>query len=50
VVLLDPNGHYDGLLQWLRSLPEGFISERSLQHLVRVGDVDAALQACAGAR
>jgi uncharacterized protein (TIGR00730 family) len=46
VVLLDPDGHYEGLFQWLRALPDGFVSERSLQYLVRVRDVEAALRAC----
>lgn len=47
VVALDPVGHYDGLLAWLRQLPAGFVSSRSLEHLVITRDVSAALQACA---
>ena len=47
VVLLDPDGHYDGLFAWLRTLPGGFVSERSLQYLVLARDVESALQACA---
>lgn len=48
VVLLDPTGHYDGLLAWLRGLPAGFVSPRALGHLVITRDVSSALQACAG--
>ncbi|WP_127782265.1 TIGR00730 family Rossman fold protein [Rhodococcus sp. X156] len=47
VVLLDPTGHYDGLLSWLRSMPAGFVSQRGLDHLVITRDAQTALQACA---
>lgn len=48
VVLLDPDGHYDGLLAWLEGLRStGFASDRGLDHLVVTRDVDAALDACA---
>ncbi len=47
VVLLDPDGHYDGLLAWLDGLRgTGFASDRGLDHLVRSRDVSAALDAC----
>lgn len=47
VVLLDPDGHYDGLLAWLEGLRgTGFASDRGLDHLVVTRDVDAALDAC----
>lgn len=48
VVLLDPDGHYDGLLEWIRGLTEsGFATPRSLNALTVVADVDAAMDACA---
>jgi uncharacterized protein (TIGR00730 family) len=48
VVMLDPFGHYDGLLAWLRGLVEpGYASRAALDRLVVVDDVDAALNACA---
>ena len=49
VVLLDPDGHYQGLLEWVRGLTgTGFASRRSLDALTVVTDVAAALDACAG--
>jgi len=48
VVLLDPTGHYDSLFRWLRELPPGFVSERALEYLLCTGDVEAAMNACAG--
>ena len=49
VVLLDPDGHYAGLLDWVRSLGEdGFVRPAGLRRLVVAPDVDAALDACAG--
>ncbi|NLU83865.1 TIGR00730 family Rossman fold protein [Rhodococcus sp. HNM0569] len=48
VVLLDPVGHYTGLLDWLTSMPRGFVSQRSLDALVVTTTVDGALGACAG--
>ncbi len=48
VVMLDPFGHYRGLLDWLRGLVEsGYVAESALRRLIVVGDVDAALAACA---
>jgi uncharacterized protein (TIGR00730 family) len=47
IVMLDPFGHYDGLLAWLRGLVgTGYVAEDALQRLVVVDDVDAALAAC----
>lgn len=48
LVLLDPLGHYDGLLSWLRGLVEsGYVSPAAMERLIVVSDVDAALDACA---
>ncbi|AKS32995.1 TIGR00730 family Rossman fold protein [Mycolicibacterium goodii] len=48
LILLDPFGHYDGLLTWLRSLvPTGYVSQRAMDSLVVVDNVEAALEACA---
>ena len=48
IVMLDPFGHYLGLLEWLRGLVEsGYVAEGALDRLIVVGDVDAALSACA---
>ncbi|MCV7289842.1 MULTISPECIES: TIGR00730 family Rossman fold protein [Mycolicibacterium] len=48
LILLDPFGHYDGLLTWLRGLADtGYVSPGALDRLVVVSDVDAALDACA---
>jgi predicted Rossmann-fold nucleotide-binding protein len=47
VVVLDPDGHYAGLLDWLDGLRErGFVSAAGLTTLLVVSDVDAALDAC----
>jgi uncharacterized protein (TIGR00730 family) len=47
VVMLDPFGHYAGLLTWLRGLIDsGYVAQRALDRLVVVDDVDAALAAC----
>lgn len=47
VVVLDPDGHYRGLLDWLDGLRErGFLSAAGLATLLVVSDVDAALDAC----
>ena len=47
IVMLDPFGHYDGLLSWLRSLVDtGYVGERALERLVLVSDVETALSAC----
>jgi len=48
VVMLDPIGHYDGLLAWLYGLIDsGYVARGALDRLVVVDDVDAALAACA---
>jgi uncharacterized protein (TIGR00730 family) len=48
VVMLDPDGHYDGLLAWLHGLVEdGYLTEAALEHMMVVDDVDVALAACA---
>lgn len=47
VVMLDPDGHYDGLLVWLRGLLDtGYVSQPALDRLVVVRDVDTAMAAC----
>ncbi|GAA0537880.1 cytokinin riboside 5'-monophosphate phosphoribohydrolase [Saccharopolyspora subtropica] len=47
VVLLDPDGHYRGLLDWLRGLVDsGFAKQHSLDVLHVTDDVDTALDAC----
>ena len=48
VVLLDPDGHWAGLLSWMRGLGErGFLRDAALERVTVVTDVDAALDACA---
>ncbi len=48
VVLLDPDGHYAGLLDWLDGLRErGFLSVSGLSCLAVTSEVDQALDACA---
>jgi uncharacterized protein (TIGR00730 family) len=48
VVMLDPNGHYAGLLAWLSELEKnGYVSQAALDRLVVTSDVAAALDACA---
>jgi uncharacterized protein (TIGR00730 family) len=48
VVVLDPDGHYAGLLEWVRGLAVGgFVQQAALDRLVVVADVAAALDACA---
>lgn len=47
VVLLDPAGHYDGLLAWLSSLvSSGYVAQGALDRLVVVTNIDAALSLC----
>lgn len=47
VVLLDPDGHYAGLLSWVRGIAErGFVRPEALARLVVTTDVTAALDAC----
>jgi uncharacterized protein (TIGR00730 family) len=48
VVLLDPYGHYTGLLRWVDELHErGFVVPAAIERLVVTTTVDAALDACA---
>jgi hypothetical protein len=47
VVVLDPDGHYAGLLDWVRGLhARGFLRAAGLRRLLVVADLDAALDAC----
>nr|WP_170306321.1 TIGR00730 family Rossman fold protein [Mycolicibacter kumamotonensis] len=47
VVLLDPDGHYDGLWSWLSGLIDaGFVSPRAMERLLVVDELEAALAAC----
>ncbi|MGV0626396.1 LOG family protein [Mycolicibacter minnesotensis] len=47
VVMLDPDGHYAGLLAWVSGLVEtGFVSARAMERLIVVTEVRAALAAC----
>lgn len=49
VVLLDPGGHYAGLLDWLRTVVDGgYARPEALAQLRVVTEVDAALDACVG--
>lgn len=49
VVLLDPDGHYAGLLDWLDELRDrGFLTGSALSTLVVATRVDEALDACDG--
>jgi uncharacterized protein (TIGR00730 family) len=51
VVMLDPIGHYDGLLVWLRGLVDtGYVAQGALDRLIVADDVEAALAACAPRR
>lgn len=48
VVMLDPDGHYDGLLTWLAGLIDtGYVKSAALDRLLVVRDIDAALDLCA---
>jgi uncharacterized protein (TIGR00730 family) len=48
VVMLDPGGHYAGLLTWLSGLVDnGYVSQTAMDRLVIVDDIAAALAACA---
>ena len=50
IVMLDPFGHYRGLLDWLRGLVgSGYVAPGALKRLIVVSDVAAALSACAPA-
>ncbi|MGW6375901.1 LOG family protein [Rhodococcus sp. NPDC055112] len=47
VVLLDPVGHYSGLLSWLDGLRDGgFVQQRALDGLLVTSGVGEALDAC----
>jgi uncharacterized protein (TIGR00730 family) len=48
IVMLDPFGHYDGLLTWLRGLIDtGYVGKHALDRLVVTTDIEAAMAACA---
>lgn len=48
VVLLDPDGHYAGLVDWLRGMVDsGFASQRAFDVLTVARDVQQAMDACA---
>ncbi|MGB3486145.1 MAG: TIGR00730 family Rossman fold protein [Mycobacterium sp.] len=48
VVLLDPNGHYDGLRVWLAGLKDtGYVGAAAMDRLLVALDVEAALDLCA---
>ncbi|MGC0362975.1 uncharacterized protein (TIGR00730 family) [Rhodococcus sp. 27YEA15] len=47
VVMLDPVGHYTGLLDWINGLTgTGFVGRAALDSLLVTTDVEAALDAC----
>ncbi len=47
VVMLDPVGHFTGLLEWLNKLDgTGFVGRQALDTLLVRTDVEAALDAC----
>jgi uncharacterized protein (TIGR00730 family) len=47
VVLLDPDGHYTGLLDWVREIAgRGFVRPEAIARLVVATDVAEALDAC----
>ena len=47
VVLLDPDGHWAGLLAWVRDIAaKGFVDPVAMRRLLVTTDVDAALDAC----
>jgi uncharacterized protein (TIGR00730 family) len=48
VVVLDPDGHYEGMWRWLRGLVDtGFVHAGALARVVVTRDVEAAVAACA---
>lgn len=48
VVMLDPVGHYDGLITWLYSLVDkGYVAQQAMDRLVLVDDIEVALEVCA---
>jgi uncharacterized protein (TIGR00730 family) len=47
-VVLDPDGHYIGLLDWIRDIhARGFVSAHALAAVVRTSTVEEAVEACA---
>ncbi len=47
VVVLDPDGHYAGMLEWVRGLGErGFVRQEAIDRLVVATTVSEALDAC----
>ena len=47
-VLLDPDGHYIGLLDWIRDIhARGFVSAHALAAVTRTSTVEEAVEACA---
>jgi uncharacterized protein (TIGR00730 family) len=48
LVMLDPFGHYDGLMTWVRGLVDsGYVATAALDRLVVVDEIGAAIAACA---
>lgn len=48
IVILDPWGHYDGLLAWLNGLVNtGYVAQVAMEWLTVVDKVSAALELCA---
>jgi uncharacterized protein (TIGR00730 family) len=48
LVMLDPIGHYEALLVWLRELATtGYVAPAALDRFIVVDDVEAAMDACA---
>ncbi|GAT15885.1 TIGR00730 family protein [Mycolicibacterium thermoresistibile] len=48
VVMLDPDGHYAGLLAWLYGLVDtGYVDPAAMERLIVVTDIEDALAACA---
>ncbi|SKW48398.1 LOG family protein [Mycobacteroides abscessus subsp. massiliense] len=47
MVLLDPDGHYTGLLRWLDELQDkGYVAAHARDRLLVHTDIAAALDAC----
>jgi uncharacterized protein (TIGR00730 family) len=47
-VLLDPDGHYIGLLNWIRDIhARGFVTAHALAAIIRTSTVEEAVEACA---
>jgi uncharacterized protein (TIGR00730 family) len=47
IIMLDPFGHYDGLLTWLSNLVDsGYVAESAMDRLIVVKDLDAAMVVC----